>query len=238
MMRLTFKRKINEEYLIFPLLEEIGKMPCRVLVDFEKGYVVTEETDQEMVDKIIELFDAYSTILEAILDDRYEEEEEEVEEIEDSMIPVTVRKVKEDPTLTFMQAISFTDKETPKMATKKEVGYEEVALLETLGFAFDKLDKSKRVEEQVDSFLCDIGMATTERKVKQSFIAACNIDKINYENVVRRLRIQFPQTEGRQIKAILKKTFKDWLTQYPALAEKCPKISFIMLLRVFVKKIS
>lgn len=124
-----------------------------------------------------------------------------------------------------------------KTPTKK-VGGEESALLEVVGFAFDKLDSSKKVEEQVEPFLTDIGMTTTERMVTQAFIVSCDIKKINYENVILGLHDTFPNVKEEIIKNILKEAFKNWLDQYPTLAEKCPKISLMAVLKVFAKRLA
>lgn len=129
-----------------------------------------------------------------------------------------------------------TDKVKKTKTPAKKVGGEEAALLEAIGFAFDKLDTSKKVEEQVESFLTDIGMTTTERMVTQSFIIACDIKKINYENVLLGLHEEFPKVKEEIIKNILKEAFKNWLEKYPTLAEKCPKISLMAVLKVFAKK--
>lgn len=129
-----------------------------------------------------------------------------------------------------------TDKVVKTKATTKKVGGEEAALLEVIGVAFDKLDPSKKVEEQIESFLTDIGMTTTERMVTQSFVIACDINRINYENVILKLHEQFPKVKEAIIKNILKEAFKNWLEKYPTLVEKCPKISLMAMLKVFAKK--
>lgn len=121
--------------------------------------------------------------------------------------------------------------------TAKKVGVEEAALLEAIGFAFDKLNPSEKVENQVESFLTDIGMTTIERMVTQAFIVACNIKKVNYENVIFELHEQYPKVNEYTINIILKNSFKDWLAHYPTLAEKCPKISLTSLLKVFAKRV-
>lgn len=119
----------------------------------------------------------------------------------------------------------------------KKVSNEESALLEVIGFALEKLDASKTLEEQVETFLTDIGMSTSEKMVTQAFIIACNIEKINYENVVLKLHdVYHPEFKEEAIKRILQDNFKEWLNQYPTLAEKCPIISFTSLLKVFAKR--
>lgn len=112
----------------------------------------------------------------------------------------------------------------------------EDTLQEVIGFAFDKLDPSKNVDDQVESFLADIGMVSTEKLITQSFVVACDIKKIKYDNVILRLHEEFPEMSEETIKNTLKDTFKDWLEKYPTLAEKCPKISIIAIHKFFAKK--
>ena len=115
---------------------------------------------------------------------------------------------------------------------------------EVIGFALDKIDSSKKVDDQVENFLADIGMVSTEKMIIQSFIIACDIKKDAYANVKRityatvshRLREKFPEEDYSFIDNALKEAFKDWLEKYPTLAEKCPKISIMSMLKLFAKK--
>ena len=122
--------------------------------------------------------------------------------------------------------------------TNQKVGSNESSLLEIIGSALDKLDPSKKVENQVEDFLASIGMTTTEKLIKQSFIIACDVKKINYGTVIFRLHEANPKIREELIQNILKESFKNWLKQYPTLAEKCPRISFMSILKVFAKKFS
>ncbi len=128
-----------------------------------------------------------------------------------------------------------TTEPKPKKAIKK-VGGEESALLNVIGNSLEKLDRTKTVEEQVETFLTDIGMETTERMVTQSFVIACDIKKINYENVILELHNMFPKVKEDIIKSILKENFKKWLDLHPELVESCPKISLMAVLKVFAKR--
>lgn len=128
-----------------------------------------------------------------------------------------------------------TTEPKPKKAAKK-VGGEESALLNIIGESLKKLDSTKKVEEQVVDFLTDIGMTTSERMVTQSFVVACDIKRINYENVILELHNLFPKVKGEIIKLILKENFKKWLDLHPELVESCPKISLMAVLKVFAKR--
>ena len=131
----------------------------------------------------------------------------------------------------------ITTQNTEEVVTESSKKYNNVenALLEVIGFAFDKLDPSKKVEDQVESFLEDIGMVSN-KMITQSFISACDIKKIKYDNVALRLHEEFSEVDEETIKNTLKETFKNWLEKYPILAEKCPKISIIYMLKLFAKK--
>lgn len=113
----------------------------------------------------------------------------------------------------------------------------EKALLESFGSAFDKLDSSKPIQEQIDSFIADIGIPANEKMLRQTFVIACDIKKITYENVIFELHKMYPTANEDILKASLKKSFKKWLEQYPELAEKCPKLSLMSVLKVFAKRL-
>lgn len=125
----------------------------------------------------------------------------------------------------------------PSRVTDKKMSLTEVILSEVIGGALDNLDTSKEPEEQIDFFLIEIGMPR-EEVIKNAFIAACNISKITYPNTVLEVfkMCQDQKEDESTIERKLKENFQDWLTQHPALKEKCPKISFMNLLRIFAKK--
>lgn len=122
--------------------------------------------------------------------------------------------------------------------TNKNSGKLEEDLLEVIGFALNKLTPSKKAKEQIESFLIDIGMPIKEKMVKQSFVIACDIKKITYENVINELHKANPMVNNNSIKVILKENFNKWLEKYPELAKKCPKISFMSILKVFAKRLA
>lgn len=150
-------------------------------------------------------------------------EERVEEEIE---LPLTTTETSDDTTTNKVE-----QSENP---TKKYNA--EDTLQEVIGFAFDKLDPSKKVKDQVENFLADIGMVSNEKMITQSFVIACDIKKIKYDNVILRLHEEFPEMNEKTIKNTLKETFKYWLEKYPTLAEKCPKISIMAILKLFAKK--
>lgn len=121
---------------------------------------------------------------------------------------------------------------------QEKIGSEETALTEIIGFALEKLNNTNPIEEQIKEFLVDINMLVEEDVIIQSFIIACNIDKINYESILFNLHDLYPHIEEKRIKVSLKENFKSWLKQYPELVKECPRISFISILKVFAKRFS
>lgn len=115
---------------------------------------------------------------------------------------------------------------------------EESELLEIFSPVFDKLDNTKKLEDLVDDFFNEIGLITTSEFVKQCFIIACSTDKkINYENILLELQnMNTYITNITPVKVSLKGDFKNWLKKYPDLANKCPRISLMSILKVFAKK--
>lgn len=102
---------------------------------------------------------------------------------------------------------------------------------------FSRLDKNKTIEEQIDMFLDIIGFPKTNRVVKQAFVAACEVKKINLENIIIEVHRVFNKTREEIIKAIMQEEFKKWLANYPDLRDKYPKISFTALLKIFASKV-
>lgn len=140
-----------------------------------------------------------------------------------------------------IESTSVNDNNSDVTATEsknvaKTVSSGEFALLNIIGESLKKLDSTKKVEEQVIDFLTDIGMSTSEKMVIQSFVVACDIKRINYENVILELHNMFPKVKEEFIKLILKENFKKWLDLHPELLESCPKISFMAILKVFAKR--
>lgn len=266
MKKLTFKVSPPKSCSVVSLIKAIDKIPCRIYLDLKNGSVTVENVNDTMIDTVIELIGKYYTILGVDIDNTIQEpkckkkeiEAEAVEtpvtsedtttevvetpNVEGTTVEVVETPAVEDTTAEVVESPSVTEDTTAKVvetkSTTKKVSNEEAALLEVIGFALDKLDSSKKVEDQVEAFLTDIGMSTTERMVTQAFIVACNIKKINYENVILELHEKYPKVNEDIIKRILKDTFKKWLTQYPTLVEKCYKISLIAVLKVFAKRFS
>jgi len=118
--------------------------------------------------------------------------------------------------------------------TKKPSAEDYVA--ELLASSLANLDKSKPIEEQIEMFLNGIGFQTNEKIIKQSFVAACEVKKVGYESIILELRNVYPKIREEIIKATMREEFKKWLTLYPEAKEKYPKISFMVLLKVFARK--
>lgn len=103
--------------------------------------------------------------------------------------------------------------------------------------AFDKLEATKSVNENIDVFFTDIGMPTNLKMVRESFIIACDIKKINFENIILELKKLHPNIKEEIIKSSLRTDFKGWLEMYPTLMEKFPKLSLMSLLSAFAKRV-
>ena len=104
--------------------------------------------------------------------------------------------------------------------------------------ALDSLDKTKSIEDSVDEFLDAIGMSKNEKIIRNSFIAACIVKKIGYESIIIELHNSFPKMREEIIKATLKEEFKKWLAIHPDVKESYPKISIMVLLKIFAKKMA
>lgn len=144
------------------------------------------------------------------------------------------------PTTFDFTAVKLKPDKSDKIEKPDKVDYE-AALIETIGFALDRLDNSKEVEEQVGSFLADIGMTTNEELITKAFIVACTANKVTYTGILNTLCKKFPEKfrnmELSVMQRELKQHFRKWLENYPELAKRCPYISIMTLLKIFAKKI-
>lgn len=192
----------------------------------------TPDFFKKVLYKLASTFD-FTSIFDENIDKVVLEEESKVDKLSEEKVevieqPVAVNEEKSDEPI----------KKVKEKTLTKKIGGEEEALLKAIGPSFDKLDKSKKVEEQVEDFMNEIGMPTSANLVTQSFVIACDIKKINYENVILELCKLNPNIRDEIIKASLKENFKKWLEQYPEILEKCPKISLMSMLKVFAKRFS
>lgn len=141
-----------------------------------------------------------------------------------------------------MENLTYSDSSNEDMnegksfsSTQKPSAEDYIA--ELLASSLANLDKSKSVEEQTDKFLNCIAFQSNEKIIKQSFIVACEVKKIGYESIILELRNVYPNIKEENIKAILREEFNKWLTLHPDVKEKYPKISFMVLLKVFARTI-
>lgn len=228
MKKLTFKVSTPKKGSLIALIKDVNKIPCRIQLDIENGFVTVENINNSSIDPVIELIDNYYTLLGVDIDNSDENN------VNTSAVEKTTSVSTQTENVTPIKDFGAPS-ENDMFLKSVEVSTEK-ALLKTFSSAFDKLDPSKTIEEQINSFLTDIGMITTEKIVKQSFVIACAIEKITYEKVIHELHNIHQNLSEPNIKAVLKKNFKEWLTQYPELEKHYPKLSFMSLLKAFSKK--
>ena len=104
--------------------------------------------------------------------------------------------------------------------------------------AWNLLDKTKPVKEQVGEFLKTIGFENT-RIMQEAFIAAHEVKKVNFNSILIELHNQFPTMEEKELEKIIKNYFKRWLTtQHQDLKEKYSKISIVDFFKIFDEKLA
>ena len=127
-------------------------------------------------------------------------------------------------------------KEKSDSSTRKKISEEEF-LSNLVADALQMIDKSKEIPEQVDTFLENIGFSANDKIIKQAFIAACNVEKIDVTSIVTALTHDFPTIRMEFMKTRMREEFKKWISNYPEAKEKYPKLSFMVLLKVFARNI-
>lgn len=223
--KLTFKVHNNSKANVTDLIKEVNGIAHRIRINLEKNLITFENIENFMFDNVIEAVEKHYTILSIDIDNT------------DNAITETAQNLQEID----MQHQAKSKNIELYVEDVVESNYsqplnEETAIVEIIGDALSKLNKAQNPEDQIASFLTDLGMPVTNKVLTTSFIIACNIKKINYENVLLELKKKYPNIGEKIIKASLREEFKNWLKQYPALSKKYPKISIMTLLKVFAKE--
>ena len=75
-----------------------------------------------------------------------------------------------------------------------------------------------------------------QKTEKTNVMRVLDAKKVKYESILIELKNQNPDKKEREIQQALKDAFKTWIsTNYPTIIEQFPNISFISLLKFFVK---
>ena len=101
--------------------------------------------------------------------------------------------------------------------------------------ALASLDKTKPIEEIVDDFLDAIGMPKEEVIIRNAFIVACKADKIAYRNIALKLQDLFPRMREEIIVLTMKEEFNKWLAVHLDVKDRYPRISIMVLLKIFAR---
>ena len=153
---------------------------------------------------------------------------------EDTNTKTTVKRNKANA-LKPKRILKKADVQKTEKAKKEDALNAEAVIRETFKNAFDKIDKSKTVEENINSFLDEIGLDKTAPYIFKSFLAGTFVKKINYESILLELKKDAKNITEDGIKAELRKKFDEYISKYTDLKVKYPKISIINFIKIFVK---
>ncbi len=167
------------------------------------------------------------------LDDDSEEDSENAEAISMSE---TETKVQEET----IKNIGCTSEKSDTKETEKADAQAEIKKI--VGPALEKVNPSIPAEKQVKQFLDEIGMSTSE-VITVAFVGSCKLKQltqtIDYSSVAKWINVKLfanSAVTNKEIKDTMREEWKEWLKKYPELTEKCPKIRFTALLKVFAEK--
>ena len=108
----------------------------------------------------------------------------------------------------------------------------EEILLEYFGSAFNKLEPNASLE----SFFRDIGLPYESFILTEAFRSAFFVNKISYDSILAEVHSICHDKDEQELRLSIQNIFKDWLKNYPELTKRCPKLSVIPLIKLFVKK--
>lgn len=166
-------------------------------------------------------------------DDDPEEDSENAEAISMSE---TETNVQEET----IKNIDCTSEKSGEKETEKADAQTEIKKI--VGPALEKINPSVPAEKQVKQFLDEIGMPTSE-VITVAFVGACKLKQltqtIDYSSIAKWINVKLfanSAVTNKKIKDTMREEWKEWLKNYPELTEKCPKIRFTALLKVFAEK--
>lgn len=204
--KIVFEIEKKENTNLATVIKTLKEFPCRSSFDFKIGFIVINDINDDIIDNLIKLIEENFEVLWMQVDNTKNGQEE-----------AEVCKKEEKTELT-------------------KVSKDEEALLEVIGPALEKLDKTKPISEQVDNFMKEIEMISHANLIKVALNNVCNIKKISYEFVVIKLRELNPTMSIYDIRDDLKQQFKFWLSQNPKLAKSASRINLMHLLKLFAKR--
>lgn len=265
-MNLTLKVTKKESTNMSSLVKQMCSLKCRINVDLANGNISIVDMDdnnvENVIDTISEAFDITGidiipTVvptepeMPVITENFIKHENSEEQKAEETPVEETsgegvseasVEESENNDTEempveeTSGEGVSETPPEKPKDKGTK-ISAEDY-LAEVVADALNSLDKSMPVEAQIDDFLDAIDFSNGGKLVKSSFIAACIVKKVSYENIILELRHSCTLLKEEAIKAILKDQFMKWLAKHPDVKKRYPKISFMVLLKIFARKMA
>jgi len=224
MKRITFFVTSLKEGKIVKLIREVDKVACNIEIDFEKNIIVLSDLNEDMLETCVDLVNScYKSISKIKIDND-----------ESSTNKSNVKRKKAN--------ISKPEKvlekaNVPKAVKKENTENVETAIRKTFKTAFDKIDKGKTVEENLNSFLDEIGLDKTAPFVFKSFRVSTQVKKTNYESILLELKKDTKNVTEEQIKAELRKIFDGYISKYPDLKGKYPKISIMNFIKAYEKTI-
>ena len=84
---------------------------------------------------------------------------------------------------------------------------------------------------------------STSEVITVAFVGSCKLKQltqtIDYSSVAKWINVKLfanSAVTNKEIKDTMREEWKKWLKKYPELTEKCPKIRFTALLKVFAEK--
>lgn len=98
-----------------------------------------------------------------------------------------------------------------------------------------EIKEYKTRKERIYHFLKAIGFSPEEPILIDSINVSCNLKKVTYQAVSKKLSGKYKSNSNTFIKHILDDGFKDWIQRYPKIKEKYKTISIINILKLFAK---
>lgn len=246
MKKIIFKASEGKAENLVNLMKEANKISCRIQIDFVEKIVLVYDIEDADVPNLLDLVMSSYEIAWVYMDN-LENSNEVTEDAnimgnsQNSTEPKvesqtgTEETTKAEPTET--EKISKVEPTVEsKTSSKKANTTQTITIEKAIAEALDKLDSTKNPEEQIETFLEDIGMPKTE-KLKYAFTVALDMPRITFEAVTAKISEKYPKWKEADIKKELRKVFKNWIEKNPELVENYSRSSLVSIIKLFVKKV-
>ena len=233
-MKLLFSVKPKNEFSVAKFAMAINSISCRIIIDFKNEIITTEDIQDEMAGKVIDLVNQHYNISSIGIDNfqpKVPKKPEKPQTVQSNVLDTKSNEV-EKTTDSGIKSDRISSNELITQQKNICSNSKETALYNIVGTALENLDKTIPKEKNFIIFQKAIGLKLDE-KLSEKILE-------EFESSGRKFRwkflenISYNQKSNEELNEIIKKAFSDWLNKYPEIKDH-RLFSFLHLLKLYSK---